>query len=251
MKIGILKMGALPPAMAAEHGEYDEIFERRLRAADPNIETLRVDIVGGEPLPGPDVADGWLVTGSRHGVYEDHPWIEPAKAFLRAAIARKVPVVGVCFGHQLLAEALGGHAEKSDRGWMLGVKRYESLRVPGWMKELSGSWSSIAVHQDQVVTLPEGATVLARSDTAPYAALAYGDPETPYAISVQPHPEYDDRMLRDLIELRMKKTVPADICETALDSLGQPLASDAWFRAMLTYLRAAQARRTEREAAQT
>lgn len=250
MKIGILKMGDLPPAMAAAHGEYDEIFERLLHEADPGIETARYDICGGAPLPDPKACDGWLLTGSRHGVYDDLPWIEPTKQFLRDAIAAHVPVVGVCFGHQLLAEALGGRAEKSDMGWMLGVKEYEQVLTPGWMEGLPAHWGCIAVHQDQVVTLPEDATVLSRAEGGPFGAVAYGDPEAPYAISVQPHPEYSEGMLRDLVDQRMQGKAEPAVLDAAIASLGRPLAGREWIRAMLAYLGAAQSRRPEGVSAQ-
>ena len=57
-------------------------------------------------------ADGWLITGSRHGAYEDHPWIPPLEEFIRDAYAAQVPLVGICFGHQIIAQAMGGKVEK-------------------------------------------------------------------------------------------------------------------------------------------
>ncbi|NNU79634.1 C26 family cysteine hydrolase domain-containing family [Halovulum dunhuangense] len=245
MKIGILLTGKLPPAMVSRHGEYDAFFRRLLGAVDPGLEFFTVDVVDGEPLGDPARADGWLVTGSRHGVYEDHPWIEPLKAFLRAAIEGRVPVVGVCFGHQILAEALGGRAVKSDRGWGLGVHSYKPAVTPSWMPEgLAYDWNAIAIHQDQVVEIPEHATVLAASDFCPYAALAYGDPEAPYAISVQPHPEYTADALREVMDLRMKDKLPPEILSRATESLDTGVSGDAeWAKAIVSYFRAAGARR--------
>ena len=144
------------------------MFERLLGAVDPGLEFATVRVVAGEMPAAPGQADAWLVTGSRHGVYDGLPWIEPLKAFLRACVAARVPVVGICFGHQILAEALGGRAVKSDRGWGLGVQDYEVVARPGWMADLPDRFAVSALHQDQVVALPPGATVLARSAHCAY-----------------------------------------------------------------------------------
>ena len=177
MKIGILETGEVHPDLKARHGDYPAMFEQLLAAVDPSLEFATVRVVAGEMPAAPGQADAWLVTGSRHGVYDDLPWIAPLKAFLRDCMAARVPVVGICFGHRILAEALGGRAAKSDKGWGLGVQDYELVAHPGWMEGLPERFAVGALHQDQVVALPRGATVLARSPHCEYAALAYGDPE--------------------------------------------------------------------------
>ena len=166
MKIGILETGEVHPDLKARHGDYPTMFEKLLGAVDPGLEFATVRVVAGEMPATPGQADAWLVTGSRHGVYDGLPWIEPLKAFLRDCVAARVPVVGICFGHQILAEALGGRAKKSDKGWALGVQDYELTARPGWMDGLPRRFAVRALHQDQVVELPPGATVL-----APLAAL--------------------------------------------------------------------------------
>ncbi|WP_112321826.1 type 1 glutamine amidotransferase [Oceanibium sediminis] len=238
MKIGILLTGTLPEVIVARGGEYDAYFKRLLLSVDPELELFTVDVVNGEALPAPQSADGWLITGSRHGVYDDLPWLEPLKAFCKSAIAAGVPVVGVCFGHQLLAEALGGRAVKSDKGWALGVHSYQPGATPEWLPEgLRRAWSGHVVHQDQVVALPEGATVLASSDFCPYAALAYGDPERPDALSVQPHPEYTNELFNMVSEHRLSATVPAEERAAAAATLDIPVASRDWAEAMVRYFR--------------
>ena len=132
MKIGILETGEVNPALRERHGDYPEMFERLLGAVDSSLEFAVVRVVAGEMPAAPGQADGWIVTGSRHGVYDELPWIAPLKAFLRSCIAARVPVVGICFGHQILAEALGGRAVKSEKGWGLGVQAvsYTHLTLP-------------------------------------------------------------------------------------------------------------------------
>jgi GMP synthase-like glutamine amidotransferase len=243
MKIGILETGEVHPDLKARHGDYPAMFEALLGAADPDLEFLVVRVVAGEMPASPAEADAWLVTGSRHGVYDGLPWIEPLKAFLRASVAAHVPVVGICFGHQLLAEALGGRAAKSDRGWGLGVQDYEVVARPGWMQGLPDRFSVGALHQDQVIELPPGATVLARSPHCAYAALAYGDPEAPDAITLQPHPEFGPAFLDELIALRAGTVFPAEEAASARETLQRPMQGADWARLMVAYLRRAEAAR--------
>jgi GMP synthase-like glutamine amidotransferase len=243
MKIGILETGEVHPDLKARHGDYPAMFERLLGAVDPGLEFATVRVVAGEMPAAPGQADAWLVTGSRHGVYDDLPWIEPLKAFLRDCVAAQVPVVGICFGHQLLAEALGGRAVKSDAGWSLGVQDYEVVARPVWMTHVPDRFAVRALHQDQVVALPDGATVLARSPRCAIAAVAYGDPDAPSAVTLQPHPEFGPEFMDELIRLRAGTVFPADQAEAARATLARPVDSHTWARLIVDYLHRADAAR--------
>ena len=243
MKIGILETGEVAAELVGRHGDYPAMFERLLSAADPSLAFVTVRVVAGEMPASPGEADAWLVTGSRHGVYDDLPWIAPLKAFLRDCVAARVPVVGICFGHQILAEALGGAVAKSDRGWGLGVQDYEVVRRPGWMVHVPDRFAISALHQDQVVALPPDATVLARSPHCEIAAVAYGDPEAPSAVSLQPHPEFGPAFMDELIALRAGTAFPSDEAEAARASLGRSVDSPAWARLIVDYLHRAAAAR--------
>ena len=154
-----------------------------------------------------------------------------------------MPLIGICFGHQILAEALGGQAEKSDRGWALGVQDYEVTARPGWMADLPDRFAIRALHQDQVVALPPEATVLARSPQCRYAAVAYGDPEAPVAISLQPHPEFGPAFMDALLTLRAGTAFPVEAADAARATLARPVDDAAWARLMVAYLaRAAETR---------
>lgn len=237
MKIGILETGEVAPELRADHGDYPSMFERLLVAQDPALEFETVRVVAGERPGAPANADAWLVTGSRHGVYDALPWMAPLKAFLRACIAARVPVVGVCFGHQILAEALGGRVEKSDRGWGVGVQDYALVHRPVWLAGAPDVMSVGAMHQDQIVDMPPGATVLARTPHCPHAVLAYGDPDRPDAISLQPHPEFDAGFLDALIAMRAGGVIPAEVARDARASLTRPMHRAEWARSILAYVR--------------
>ena len=243
MRLGILQTGKVNEALVGSFGEYPDMFARLYRAADPRIEPRSYAVVDGE-LPGsPAECDAWLITGSRHGVYDGLPWIEPLKAFLRRARAEGVPIIGVCFGHQIMAEAFGGRAEKSDKGWGVGVQEYALGTLPGWMEDAPVRMAVHVLHQDQVTAVPADATCLASSPFCDYAMLAYGDPEAPEAISIQSHPEFDEPFMRALVERIGGDRIPPETAEAALASLGAPVASADFVRWSLAWLRAVRARR--------
>lgn len=157
-----------------------------------------------------DDADGWLISGSKHGVYDDLPFIQPLENFIRDVYSAGVPMVGVCFGHQIMAQALGGRVEKYSGGWSVGRVAYdfgeETLALNAW-------------HQDQVVDLPPDAEITASTDFCTYAGLAYKG----RAISIQPHPEFEEQDVEMLLKSRAPGVVPDEIIETAMVSNGTPV----------------------------
>ena len=201
MRIGILETGELDGPVREKHGAYPAMFEALLAGRGFAFRTWSV--VNGVMPDGVGDADGWLVTGSKHGAYEDHAWIPPLEGFIRAIRDAGRPLVGICFGHQIIAQALGGRVEKADAGWGLGGQVYDGpdgpLRLRGF-------------HQDQVVAAPEGATVTAGSAFCPAAALAYGD----WARSWQGHPEFGQDLFRDLAESKIGAVFEADFVARAV-----------------------------------
>lgn len=243
MRIGIIQTGVLSEAVATEHGQYPALYEAMLQSGGAKVACFTVDLTGGADLPAPESADGWLVTGSRHGTYDDLPWMGPLRAFLRAALDAGMPVIGICFGHQILADALGGASGKHPGGWELGPRSYRMEAQPGWAAGLGPAITAHAVHQDQVRAIPEGATVLASAPGCAYAALAYGDPEAPLAVSFQSHPEFSDGLVEALIETRLTRVVPSAEIDAARAAMGQPLSNTAMAEALARFLEIATKRR--------
>lgn len=208
MRIGILQAGHLPEAMRPTYGDYDAPYRRFLDGFGLTFETWRV-VDGAFPATA-DAADGWLITGSRHGAYEQHAWIPPLETLIRSASDRSIPLVGICFGHQIVAQALGGRVEKSSRGWGVGRMDYE------WSGH--GTVTLNAWHQDQVTQVPASARVLAQSAFCPAAALTYGDT----ILTIQAHPEFDRAYVEQLIAYR-GGAVPKDRIDAAQRALDGPV----------------------------
>ena len=207
MHIGILQTGHAPEELRMAQGEYTDMFQRLLGGR--SFEFTTWDVVDGAFPPDVHAAEGWLITGSKHGVYEDHPWIPLLEDHIRAAYEAGVPVVGICFGHQIVAQALGGRVEKFGGGWSVGRHRYD------WQgQEVAlNTW-----HQDQVVERPDGAETVASSPFCAHAALVYGD----RAFTVQAHPEFDAHTIDTLIRTRGAGSVPEELLAQAEARLDDP-----------------------------
>ncbi|MCE8555498.1 type 1 glutamine amidotransferase [Ruegeria pomeroyi] len=226
MKIGILLTGHAPDTLIDATGDYDAFFVRLLGPQSFDFETFAV--VDGQFPSGAEAADGWLITGSRHGVYEDHPWIPPLEALIREIRDKGQPLIGVCFGHQIIAQALGGKVEKFKGGWAIGPTEYdmggEQVTVNAW-------------HQDQVVALPDGAEVLASNNFCRNAMVAYGDT----IWTIQAHPEYDNEFIGGLIRTRGRGVVPDPVLDDATGRLDSPLDSPAIGKRMAEFYKKARA----------
>ncbi|VAW10830.1 hypothetical protein MNBD_ALPHA09-883 [hydrothermal vent metagenome] len=240
--LGILETGRPPVELIPAHGTSPDMFEALLAPAGPSIRYRAYRVVDGELPKSASECDGWLITGARAGVHDDEPWIAPLKMFLAEAHGVSAPIVGICFGHQILAVALGGRVENSTRGWGIGIHDYPVFEAANWMHRAVKSFAIEAMHEDQVVGLPPGAKVLAGSDHCPFALLAYGET----AISFQGHPEFTAAYARDLIALRRGTLFSKALADDANASRGRPADADAVARWIANFLKLAVSRRSGR-----
>ena len=209
MKIGILQCGHTPDAVHAAHGDFDTMFRHIFKGDGFTFETYNV--VDMEFPRGPSGADGWLVTGSRHGAYEDHPFIPPLEDLIRAIHAAARPMIGICFGHQIIAQAMGGTVAKFDGGWAIGRHEYQ---FDGLGDVALNAW-----HQDQVLERPEGVKAIASSPFCENAALVYGD----LILTVQPHPEIRNPIVASYLDaFQGAEKYPADLMARAAKVVNTP-----------------------------
>ena len=193
----IVKTGGAYPDMAARLGDFEEMFVRRLDPSSGPIETLCP--FAGDPLPALSSLAGVIVTGSHDMVTDRHPWSEKTADWIRQAVAEKVPLLGVCYGHQLLAHALGGVVGDNPNGKEFGTVSIQCSDQAGQDSLCHGlpdTFPVQACHSQSVLQLPDGATRLAWSEMDPHHAFAVGT----CAWGVQFHPEFDAEVLRCYIQ---------------------------------------------------
>ncbi len=217
MKIGILETGRPPAPLAPQYGDYPGMFVKLLQDAGLEAETTSFDVQAGELPETPEAFDAYLITGSAAGVYEDLPWIAPLEQFLVAAKGR-AKLVGICFGHQIMAQAFGGKVIKSPKGWGIGLQPYAVFEREAWMDDARSVAVAVS-HQDQVVEAPPGARAVAGNDFCPFGVLAYDDQP---AISLQHHPEFAPDYAQALIERRLGTVFDAATGQAAIESLNAP-----------------------------
>ncbi len=211
MKIGILEAGHPPDSLRKNFGSYGEMFIALLDGYNFSFQLYDVENM---KFPNSiNEADGWLITGSKHGVYEAHQFIKPLEIFIQKIYAKNIPLVGICFGHQIIAQALGGKVEKFSGGWSIGKQDYK-------MFNQSDNISINAWHQDQIIQLPKDAEVIAENDFCKYAGIAYKKA----ALSFQGHPEYGHEFINGLVETRGKGVVPENLLKKAKLEMNTPLA---------------------------
>ncbi|SMR71194.1 GMP synthase (glutamine-hydrolysing) [Aliiroseovarius halocynthiae] len=222
MKIGILQAGHSPDELRDSVGDYGQMFTRLLDGHGFDFQIFSV--VDGEFPAGTQDADGWLITGSKHGVYEDHDWIPPLEDLIRDIRDAGQPLVGVCFGHQIIAQALGGKVEKFDGGWSIGRTEYDfgdrTMALNAW-------------HQDQVVKAPDGAEIIASTDFCANAAMMIGD----RILTIQPHPEFTAPLVAGLIKHRGRGNVPDELLDAAEDHLGSATDNEGFADRMAAILK--------------
>jgi len=201
MKLGILRTDAVRPELKLEYGEYPDMFIALLRHSDPNLEYAVYDVELGQYPADIDEVDAYLITGSKSSVYEDKPWIIELMEFVRALNRWHKKLLGFCFGHQLVAQALGGKTERSAKGWGVGLHTHRFTTVPPWHDQGDVDLNILVSHQDQVVAVPDSARVLAGSEFCENAVCQIGD----HILTFQGHPEFVPEYSRELLSIRRER----------------------------------------------
>jgi GMP synthase-like glutamine amidotransferase len=213
MKIGLLECDDVVGRFAWIEGGYREMFAALL----PQDEFRYYAADRGELPDSSNECDAYLCTGSKYSVYEEHAWIERLGQFLRDLQRTNVPFVGICFGHQMLAHALGGEVAKAAQGWGAGVLEVEVLREEPWMQPRKPRLFLHHMHQDQVRALPEGSVLLARSAHCETEMFRIGDS----MLGIEAHPEFTVAFSEALIRSRIQ-AIGKERSARALQSLRQP-----------------------------
>lgn len=214
MKLGILKTDTVRPEWVPQFGEYPDMFIALLQHADPELECVVYDVQQGQYPVDIDEVDAYLITGSKAGVYDDLPWIATLMSFVRELHSRRKKLIGICFGHQMVAQALGGRVEKSGKGWGVGLHTHRFNSAPPWHGEDDMELDILVSHQDQVLEAAPGAQVLASSDFCEYAVCQVGD----HILTFQGHPEFVPGYARAVMGFR-REILGEDIYEKGMASM--------------------------------
>ena len=190
----------------------------------PEARFSSVHVAGNQPMP--ENADGIIISGSEKGVYDDTPWMQPLRENLQLMRSAGVPMFGICFGHQIMADVFGGKAAKADKGFITGTRQFNDRGV---------NVNAYLAHQDQVIDVPPNAEVIASAAHCPVAALSYDFP----AMSVQFHPEYSLEFARDLINMFGAELMSPEQIQAALDSLSAEPEDALWCTEVAEFFRSA------------
>lgn len=199
MRLGILCAFQVEEGLRSRFGDYPRMFELLLRKPFNNLLTVKPYRVDQSEYPEDvDECDAYLITGSVASVFDDEPWIHGFVKFVHCLHRRQKKTIGICFGHQIMAQALGGCVDRADRGWEIGVHEYTCEKHEPWMIPRLRRFRLLCSHQDQVKTPPPEAKTVISSDCCPIAGMQVGN----HFLSFQGHPELEREFAACLMHMR-------------------------------------------------
>jgi len=234
MILGIVLCDQVQPKLQDDFGDYPQMFSDILTQVDPQIE-LRFFSAIERQLPSDiEQCDAYMTSGSKWGVNDDEPWIRELEAFVCKLYQANKPFVGICFGHQLIAKALGGRVEKSVKGWGIGIAVSPVVTKMPWMQPPQDCVNLIVSHQDQIIELPPATTVLMSSDFCSFSMIQVGQ----CFIGVQGHPEFSRQYSLALMNSRRDR-IPASVITAGEESLNQEVNDLSVMKWLLDFLKQA------------
>ena len=221
MIIGVLQADSVLVQFQEKHGNYPEMFRRILGRSGAAVEFRNYNVERVEYPSNLDDCDGYVITGSKKSVYDDEHWIKHLSGFVRSLHEKRKKLVGICFGHQLVAHVLGGKTEAAGKGWGVGVHQYQVVAKLGFMSPAADEFGLLVSHKDQVTELPDGAQLLATSEFCPNAMFRIDD----HILTFQGHPEFTREYARDLMQMR-KETLGEHTYQSGIASLQHGIHSE-------------------------
>ncbi|WP_076409693.1 GMP synthase [Shewanella sp. UCD-KL12] len=214
MNIGILQCDDVTEALQDKHGNYPEMFARLFNSVEEHLEFSTYRVIDGEFPESIDICDAYITTGSRYGANDSYEWIQELQTFICQLHHARKKLIGICFGHQMMAKALGGTVEKSSKGWGVGINTSRVTHTEEWMERGHNEISLVVSHQDQVKQLPPGAVILAASEFCPHYMMQINQ----HFIGIQGHPEFSKLYSKDLMNARRDR-IPHERIESGIESL--------------------------------
>ncbi len=217
MKLGILAAGITPDELIGKHGSYADMIINLLDNTQSDYSFEVFDVRVGHFPDDLTQCDAWVISGSKFNAYDSDPWMLKLREMVLEIHEAKQPLIGICFGHQIIASVFGAQLDKFKGGWGVGLHEYDIKSGFDFVPQDKASFRLNAIHQDQVLTKPDNAEVFASSTFCPFAGLVYGD----LIFTVQAHPEFSDQFEKELLVLRGGTTFPNDVTQQGLASLDQ------------------------------
>ena len=230
-RLGVLQCDEVRPELKSVFGDYDQMIINAMKIAEPAIEYTTYRVFEGEFPDSVRVCDRWITTGSRHSVNDHTNWTHRLADFVQRIFEADRPLVGICYGMQMMAIALGGTVTSAANGWNVGMTTSRIHAREAWMGRTVGATVNLLVsHKEQVTKLPVKARCIASSESCSNAIIGLGSS----MIGFQGHPEFTPEYARALLELR-RGVIPAERIDAGLASLAMALDSDHVFRSIVDF----------------